>query len=1636
MTFGARGGGFGSIGQGPFRTGQGGFGQYLIGDDGANLDALRKQKAQIQWSNGTITDSQYLSELSWYLGRQEKGTSQFLSAQDDLQDARYSIGRNRIVNAVNRSASTADRIANLTKLIRWDQRRARGMRGDNEQARELRERISDAEAQIRDARYGDEVRRFNDNRRSTEQMLRYARRMAAESRGSADAQQWADRVSEWEDRRWDEDFEDAKVAYTKARSSTNGDIRGTGNVVIQMLQSRLSGMSQDSPGYKQYQRALRDQRATIEEDVWARRASNMRVALDEGQASEEDYIAFLYERSQSLPKGSTARQQARSEFLSETFRLGEARIENGIRSGELEADAAVDFYQGYLATMQPTAQKYSEIMEKIRGYRLAAVESVPFTAPGAGKGGRRIAPSGGKGGVGFVSQYDGSAFATQNCIFASSAMMIDALGGPNISGADLRRYAGDPDGAGFQSDVQAAYESLGFAVDRYNGMGFKRFTKQLDAHDGGAVVIGLLSMLPQEFRISGSGAHAVYVTEQKKVVNGETYRLVMDPLGRQGYRGDWWPDSVLQRFAWNGVKNPLSGNAVYGSVVFGKRTGRSNVAYTPRGKGYTPRFQAFDTDADGRSTVGRGGGTSRQEAGAPTDWRKGRGGKPAGRRGGATTDTDTVAFLDAVGNVEAGLNNGRRLPLSVADEKNRKDRASAILAEYKGDVRLATLAWFGRTPDPNTELWDANDRWYVNSVATRLGYDKVPPQGIGIIEPGAPIAPKPSGADVIPGLEASVGAAQGGRRKDTASDVQPAAGDVAITLAERLGIPPNESMIRAIIGWMATDNGNAELEAITGNNPFGIETVGQRDLPGQIGVDQNGRAIFASMEDGIDAVAAELEREFPDVVAAGRTGDPKKFLTTLDKSAWREGGYGGALVPAYNQQPGDDTMVNGGGVLDVPPNLGQMAGQHSDVADLFDIDPRDPAQMAWLDRNIDAAKRAFDAGAAKWDFVPLAGEPVQLDFAADMYAQLLGTKATYVRIDADLTPSAGERSQKRLAADRLADQALAAGGEIAMDDIDRDIESLRLMQDDAMRTGDYPLAANAAMSILRKVGLVLGVPPGTVIDVDAARGNIPGWTDAEYDHLSDIVDSVDPESPTGDPFLKLVQDDRVVIEMDAQGNVSSMTIPPEVAFVTQKPNGDMQIVTDKTAPDEFAPVTQYDQQGNASQVPAYTLSRVFTVIPEADGTPAQVWLARESGQVPAAVFDFAGYRPPVKPTTPDQGGGGMLEGTVADSIGDLWGSSVIAGVTNAVGSIFGNGIQQAPPAANPTAPPRTVTARQPWDAVKRTFASQLPVDRVTYIDPISGKTVDLYSVDDGKTWIGGERDKLADAPPMLVLNPDSGVTVGGTLDEPTFKVAGKDYTIDTLPGGISSVFHWYGTDPKDNPNPYAAPEVGAPGRTNMRLYSGTPAAGGGVQITVQETRDPRTLAYENSARVGSAALSNAMRKHDYSIVDRVLAAGGGKAEATAALTASYTSAAPGSVPTVDYPRSGMAWIQTAGRTATGASANANQTAAKAMAARAVLAAKERTAAVARRNALVARQRTSPVVKATPRPTPTPVGSAAPSAAPRRTRTPNPTGYVPRPKTSTSTSSTSSGGGLSSLSIVNRQQQAKPKASPSPGPRRE
>ena len=1435
-----RSGGFDSIGFGPFNTGGGDFSRYNIGDDGDQVAQTRKYSAQLAWANGTITDDAYLGELRRYLGTTEKGSRERISAQNEYDDAVYSIGRNKIVRAVNQAASSTLRVAALRRLIAYDRRKLGTMVGNNEQARELRDRISDAEAQVRSARYADLYRRYQADRLSTSALLSYARNAAAGSRGGPDHEDWLDKVRQLTDM---VDNEKLAALYQDYEHD-----RIPGATVIDALQARLAGMDPSSPDYAETKRSIEDLTKQVRERERAEMDARMARRVQNGDVSTGEYLRYLRRRVDDYPKGSSERRSAEDEWMNATFSYGEADMKRKLAAGEITEGEAAGFYRSYMAGMEPTSERFLSLQQTVNDLLAGARTTLFDQSVGGYYGaGHRVSLSGAPGGTpvnaaGFASQFDGSAFGSSNCGMASAAMLAWAASGGKIrvSGGDLRYYSGDRDQNGDErgttyDDITIALKNVGLGLKQFHGMDFTAWKRRLLAGEG-SLISGHYMDAPENLRLTNSASftHTMYVDRAKKV-DGKVWFFVMDPLGRSGYSGQWWPEEAMRQYGWSGRAN-AGGGQWFGDVAFAAGKGRSGSFVTPDRD--PPRFQAFDTDADGRSTVGRGGGTNRKEAGRRRDWSKGKQAEapttwpqyqlPAEKKDGKpdnapkVTEEQVGEFLAAVDSVvEPSLTSpdqwGVRRSEGVqrAREQDRRAAAEAILSKWDGDARLAAAEWFTGSADPDASTWDRSQRFYANAIGTRLGYD---PVTTGTLQP----MPTPGMLDQTTQPRSSFD------QRDTLGDAEAgkAARDIGTILLQRLGVQPTPDMVRAVNAWVAT-----HAPTVVGNNPGSLLVTGTNDLPGQLGKDAEGHALFGSLDDGVAAWADEIIRTSPGIVSAARSNDPERFLIAVDKSGWVEGGYGGSLIRTYNEMPGDHPKIIGGmgRLIPATTDLTSLARSVPSIMELLEVDARDPVQMAWLEKNVQAAKDARDAGTDQWVYTTPGGQEVQLDFHPAIASDLTYARATYYEQAYTLTR---DRTYLDKATAAMTDHNKGVA-KVGGDEWQKQMELLDLSRQAALGRGDFKGYRDTTFVMADATKRYLQMDPGAPLDpsrvpqaMQEAIDDAGLWNKVlEWGDRLDVRDTSSGDLSTmnanGDPVLEAFQ--KQYIRPDG-------SLDPNQAAVFWTEEGDLKLETVETNADLFAPgdpLSTLDRE--ATQTPAYLQRTIqFTT---AQGRTGRI--APSPGEVLAVVLT-TDYRTATAPAAV-----APTPGAAPNSLTSLMspsGHMPLPGTANISPWLMSG----AKPAKG-----RVISVADRADMMEVSTRTTVPVRQITLRNPDTGRLEVWYSIDDGRNqWLGGEVDYSgAKHPPRVVLgaaDPNDPSAPRVTLNAAGQVLIGDEPWEESKHGPLSKYAHWYGTQASDGAPPGS---IGARD-TAWRLRQGSMAGPYGSVTIDAAPPDARTAFLE------------------------------------------------------------------------------------------------------------------------------------------------------------------------------------------------
>jgi len=1387
-----RSGGFGSPSLG-FGSRESSFARYRVGDDsGEDFAYLDKLAAQTAWQNGQLSDDAYLAALAAYVKALDKGSSSRLSAENQLADATWNIARNKLVRNVNAATTAARQKAALTRLLRHDRARLRTMSPGNEQYREQQSLIDGLRVQLRQVQWGEVVKRYNDGKLSDAQMRAASLRFAKMAAGKTDEQSYRDSARDMADRIADDELQDAIDAW-------GADPNPGGTRKVESLYAkRMKGLNPDSAKYEQYQESLQTFLEQAEARKRARELVIAEVQHNSGAMGDMGWLDFLRKRVGQEKEGSVERIRARDRFISETFSLTEKNLRNAVAEGTRDPVDLIDFYGSSLGSMDLDSDRAAQLRIEIADLRANGLEAISIAQPDSLKGGAALAGYGGHyvypGGApkglgatgGYISQHDGSQFSRTNCGMAAAAMLAwDVSGGKvRVSGGEMRYYSGDREAGTWTDDMVRAMSAVGLGAREFHGMSFATFRKRIEQGKP-AVLTGTNSMLPVGLQRGYTGDHSIYVADLQ-VKGGTVWYYVMDPNARGGYKGEWWPETAIHAFGWQG--------SYRGSAVFAGKSGNATVR---KGR-VMPPFQAFDTDYTGRSTLGRGGGANRAEAGQRKDWSKGKPTreKSTTQRNGADGEM-VVDFLTYITRLESRIEPDAMRPAYESellaidpafDGQARQRRAAELLERNGGDPRLAAIEWFtGETPSTDSTGWSQSERWFANAVGTKMGYAKVK-KGDSLL-PDQPDMPEITETAIDPLASAPEGA-------DVQTGINPNLEGMARGLLARLGVAPDVDSIGAVAAWLSAENGGGEVE---GYNPLKLKTPGETDLPGQFGTSEDGYANFESLDDGLDAAADIIRADYPDLIGALRS-DPETFARTLGASSWSESpDYGNGVVKAYNDLPGNIPIIARAGPrpFDVPTDLAVATSRWPELADLLEVDPSDPVQMGWFEDNVASAKQAAMDG-RPWRFIPPGGGPedaITIPNSAPVAKDILRINYDYIDLS---TPYSKDRISALIRAD---DDLMASSNDIDEDVAKRHLKNLARERDRAALAGDLTDVGNLTILMANQLNAVYRIGPGDTLDTEA--GNNPHLSKDFRAFATSLVEAMEPRStdpndpesfaPGGDPFMAAIVRGALVPVWGMEttydpvhggrstsrtGLATSWTMTEQM-FVSKDRDGSVTYHDEVNDPAMFQWVTEKDvNTGLPYQVQLYRSKQGGLVHIVTDG---------EDSYQPIEPFTlgyitFFGYVPTGRSKEIQE---------IIDSAAAIQS----AGQDDALGMLR----QLAGTAESPIKLP-TLDEADPDDFHLTEVGILYPgqgnhpsVQTFTERDEESGELVTWWTLDQ-ETWIGSVGNRNGRRAPGLV-----GIN-GATLKyDPNEPDAPLILTIDGKPyeegmGAISDFLGWYGTD--------------------------------------------------------------------------------------------------------------------------------------------------------------------------------------------------------------------------------------------------
>lgn len=379
----ARSGGF-SANLDPFGTSRGGLGRYnATGDSISSLAATEAYAVAVAWANGAATDEQYVESLRKMVSLETPGDSGYVTAKNKLDDAVYSIGRNKVVDGVNAAITPAARQQALKALLDYDRAHLATMTATDSQAyRTQVERVATTRVDIRQVRYSDMVEKVNRGKATTEQLLALARTLGGEAGADPDADDWHGAILDLNERVADEKLAEGFQAYQHNRK--------TGVSLLKDIDARMAALTPDSPPWK----ALKNQREDLAERVKGearqKAEADMAGKRAAGKVSDKAYLDFRRADYAAQMPGTAEAISSGNQLRDFTFSLAEDKLRFDVQKGTRPPSALISFYETYQRGMNPGSERWRQLQ--------GAIDSLKGGGRSSGGGGGRSGGSGSRSG--------------------------------------------------------------------------------------------------------------------------------------------------------------------------------------------------------------------------------------------------------------------------------------------------------------------------------------------------------------------------------------------------------------------------------------------------------------------------------------------------------------------------------------------------------------------------------------------------------------------------------------------------------------------------------------------------------------------------------------------------------------------------------------------------------------------------------------------------------------------------------------------------------------------------------------------------------------------------------------------------------------------------------------------------------------------------------------------------------------------------------------------------------------------------------------------------------------------------------------------------------------------------------------
>jgi hypothetical protein len=334
----------------PWGSSSGSLGGYSIASSAAEWDLYA---AQMGWTNGNVSDEDYLIAVRKALAAAPPHTTTYLTAQNRVEDAEYSIGR-----------KSAD-VQGLDALIAYDQVALAKMNPDNQHAKTVKQTLDGELATARSRDYGKLVDQVNNGTLKTQALLDWVNTTVSTLPADApDKNDWGQAQQSLSERVTDE--KDSQVYQDYQNDHMTGDL------FIAYVTARRDSYDPQSEKYKDWSRRLEDATKNVSDAKFAKEDSAFFNLYNEGKKSDKDYLGYIKTRLDSMTEGDQQYEEWRHRYTTAAFSIAEDQLTYDVQHKKRPVSALVAFYKHYALGLDHGSAEWRQVQNKIdalKGYR-------------------------------------------------------------------------------------------------------------------------------------------------------------------------------------------------------------------------------------------------------------------------------------------------------------------------------------------------------------------------------------------------------------------------------------------------------------------------------------------------------------------------------------------------------------------------------------------------------------------------------------------------------------------------------------------------------------------------------------------------------------------------------------------------------------------------------------------------------------------------------------------------------------------------------------------------------------------------------------------------------------------------------------------------------------------------------------------------------------------------------------------------------------------------------------------------------------------------------------------------------------------------------------------------------------------